>query len=397
MDNPPADDVIERGPPVAATAASPSRRKQWLKLGAIMLAGAVFGYFGATLIGDLFRKPEGAVDLGLMGLALPLIWLLVVGWHELGHIVGGWLTGARFLLWVVGPLMLRRTPTGLRFGRNRSVNVGGGLAVCVPTDMARFTPGRTAVMILGGPISSLLLALLAALGLIASGGSLGPVVHNVVALTAILSGLIFGLTLAPFVAGGFKSDGRRAWDLLRGGAQSDQEAALLLLTTSGMGGVRPADYDPQIVQRVLSLNDGSIFDLSGRLMVFYYHADREEWTSAQARLDEVLAGEDQLAPYLRDILRCEYAWLLATRTRRADLARAWLVQAGKLDIDPATRLRAEAAVLLAEGEVAAAQAKIAAAHHALEHRSISPVKNQFAESALGDLQAKAKHLSGLPR
>jgi hypothetical protein len=99
-------------------------------------------------------------------------------------------------------------------------------------------------------------------------------------------------------------------------------------------------------------------------------------------LDYALAGADQLAPYVRDMINCEYAWLFATQTRETAVARAWLESAGKLEFDPATRLRAEAAVLLAEGRTAEAAAKARSGLHALEHRSLSPVRNPFAAEAL---------------
>lgn len=145
-------------------------------------------------------------------------------------------------------------------------------------------------MILGGPVASLLLALMGWMLLQGPLAGLGVIGYNVLVFTALLSAAIFALTLAPFMAGGFKSDGRRAWDLLKGDARSDQEAAMLLLTTVGMGGVRPADYDPDLVRKTLALNDGSIFDLYSRVTVYYHHADRGEWAQAQARLDEVIAG-----------------------------------------------------------------------------------------------------------
>lgn len=377
--------VKERVPPAPETAAQ--KRRGWLFLLGMAGSGAVVGYVGASWLGDLFVKPSGAVEVIMMVLLLPLIWLLVVGWHELGHLVGGWLTGGRFLLWVVGPIMLRRTPAGLQWARNRSVNVGGGVAVCVPTDPASVTPGRTAVMVLGGPVASIVLVGLAWAAMQAWGPALGAVALNGLAFTAALSGLGFVLTLAPFIAGGFKSDGKRAWDLLKGDARSDQEAALLLLTTAGLGGMRPADYDPALIKRASALADGSMFDLYGQLTIYYYHADRGNWAEAQACLDRVVDGEGLVVPYLRDVVRCEYAWLLATRTIYAGTARAWLETVGKLDFDPATKLRAEAAVALATGERDLAQDKIEAAKHALEHRSLSPVRNPFAEAALDRLAA----------
>ncbi len=384
MDQTHASSLIKREPPLRAEKKKSTRR--WLWMGATALMGAVVGYFGVGLVDDLFLKPGGVLGIVIMLLSIPLIWLVVVGWHELGHIVGGWLVGGRFLLWVVGPLMLRRTPVGLRWARNRSVNVGGGMAICVPADPALVTPRRMAVMVLGGPVSSLLLMVLALL-ITPVAGAVG---HNVLMFTAGLSGLVFALTIAPFVAGGFKSDGKRAWDMLKGDRFSDQEAALMTITTVGLGGTRPADYDPALVARATALADGSMFDLYGQITIYFFHADRGEWPLAQACLDKVIEGEDLLVPYMSDLARCEYAWMLATQTDFTEVARTWLNSAGKLDFDPATRLRAEAAVALAEGDPATAAAKIADSRHALVHRSLTPVRNPFAETALDHLETALK-------
>jgi hypothetical protein len=81
--------------------------------------------------------------------------------------------------------------------------------------------------------------------------------------------------------------------------------------------------------------------------------------------------------------------LLATQTRDTTTARAWLDSAGKLDFDPATRCRAEAAVLLAEGKTAEAAAKAREGLNALEHRTLSPVKSPFAVDALEALLRRA--------
>ena len=69
--------------------------------------------------------------------------------------------------------------------------------------------------------------------------------------------------------------------------------------------MRPADYDDHLVARVLGLGDGSMFDLYGRLTVFYHAADRGNWVWAQRLLDEVVRGEAALVPMSRDVWRCE--------------------------------------------------------------------------------------------
>jgi hypothetical protein len=250
-------------------------------------------------------------------------------------------------------------------------------------------------MTLCGPVASLALTVGSfcfARWLGASGQPFSPVraiAQDFLLFTALFSGLILLVTAVPGAAGGFKSDGRRVLELLRGDARSEQQAALLALTSSSMAGIPPADYPPALVAKAVSLNDGSLFDLYGHLTVYYHAADRGEWSAAQAHLDRALAGADQMTPFVGDILRCECAWLLATRTADAAAARAWLESAGKLELDPATRLRAEAAVLLAEGKKTEAAAKAREGLHALKTRSLSPIESPFAVKALAALIQRA--------
>jgi hypothetical protein len=370
--------------------------KKLLLFFAIGVAGAVLGYCSVRYI-DHFLLPLGGPKwLKLVVIAcVPMAWLAAVGFHEFGHVVGGWVTGGRFLIWVVGPFKIQRTPSGLRFGLNRSVNTAGGMAACLPEDPKAMTPGRAAVMILGGPLASALLAGVGFafadwLGRLPGAVTTGQAVTQyLVFITAALSSLGFVATVVPSATGGFKSDGKRALDLLRGDRRSRQEQAMLALSLATIAGQRPAKYDQALVDEVLSLNDGSLFDLYAHLTVYLRAADRGEWLEAQRHLDAVLAGEDKIAPFISDIVRAEYAWLVATVAGDATVARAWLATVGKLDFDPATRLRAEAAVLLAEGRKDAALAKAKEALEALHQRSLSPVISPFAFDALVRLKRLA--------
>ena len=386
--------VIARPPPPAVRAKKSRAKAVGIVAG--LLAGGLVGFVVAKAGLPLLLPVPGPKLLKLAGVAaLPLIWLAVVGFHELGHLVGGWLVGGRFLLWVAGPFMVRRTPGGIRLAWNRSVNISGGMGACLPLEPSKMTPPRAAVMILGGPLASLVLAvgmLWLAVGL-ASGE--GPVTvtralaQHVAIFTAGVSLLIFLVTAWPGTAGGFKTDGKRVFDLMRGDLRSRQEAALLALTTAGLAGIRPADYDAALVEQALAVGDGSLFDLYGHMVAYYRAADRREWVEAQRHLDVVLAGEEKLVPFIRDTIRCEYAWLLAGSAADPANARAWLESAGQLEFDPATRLRAEAAVLQSEGRRAEAADKAWAGLNALEHRSMSPVKNPFALDALEEILRQA--------
>lgn len=358
--------------------------------------GLVGGLIGALIVPWFIGKPSGGtgssatVGSSLILLAsLPAAWLVAVGIHELGHLIGGWLIGGRFLLWVVGPIKVLRTPKGIQWGWNRSVNVAGGMGACLPRDCSQLTARQLIVMVLGGPISSLVLwgvveGLL--LGVAFAPGSVATAVVGVATVTAYLSLILAVLTLAPFTAGGFKSDGRRAWDLSRSGPKTDQEIAMMILTMQQLSGTRPRDLDPGLLERSLNLNDGSLYDLYARLNAYLHAADGKDWETARRHLETLAASEDKLLPLLAATVRCEYAWIVATAGSHPRLARAWLDSAGPMDFDPATRLRAESAVLLAEGSRAAAHAKALEGLRALESRTMSPVKSPFAVEAMERLR-----------
>lgn len=354
------------------------------------LIGAAGVKFGSSLMLPGLPKWVAVLHLFL----LPFVWLLAVGFHEFGHIVGGWAGRGRFLLFVVGPLMWRRTPAGVCFAWNTNLNVAGGLAACLPLDPSQSTPRRTALMIAGGPLFSLVLTALAAwisAGLAAVAVSPFAIfAQHAAMIVAGMSLMIFVVTVIPGTGGGYKTDGLRFFELVRGNAQSEQENAVMTLTTASLGGVRPADYEPRLVAKSISLRDGSLFDLYAHLTASHHYFDLGQPARAQALLDHVLAQEEQLAPFARDTLRCDYAWLLARHTTDAANARAWLDSAGPLEIDPATRLRAEAAVLLAEGRKNEAAAKAREGLHAAEHKSLSPVRNPYTTDTLQEILTQAE-------
>lgn len=386
--------VVVRLPPPKPTAKSGVTAKKLMLALVGTVIGGTLGYFGAKHGSGLLVSLDGPKWLKLVALlGLPAWWLVAVGFHEFGHVVGGWMGGGRLLLYVVGPFMWRRTPAGLKFSWNRQVNLSGGLAACLPLDPGAVSANRFAVMIAGGPVFSVVLAAMLAgvawLLSVGEPGTMRALLQHQAVFGAALSLLIFAVTAMPAVAGGFKSDGRRFFELLRGDARSEQEKAMIVLTVSSLGGVRPADYDPALIARVTALRDGSLFDLYGHYSAFHHAIDCGEPGRAQAALDYVVAGEGTLAPFLRDAARCDYAWLLARRTTDAVAARAWLDSAGALAFDPATRLRAEAAVLLAEGRKDEAATKAREGLVALETKSLSPVKSAFATETLEESLSEA--------
>jgi hypothetical protein len=341
-------------------ASSTASRATWKKLlVGLMFAGAglAVGYLAARFGFDSGRasgageKKSAAVALAGFGLALLAIWL-ALAIHEAGHALGGVSRGFRFLFLAAGPLWIERREGRLAVRFNTASATWGGVAACVPVD-GRDLPRRFAVMVAGGPIASLALALLA--GLLGAATPRGTA-HFLAGVTALASACFFLATAQPFGAGGgFASDGGRLMRILRGGVEGAREAALLGLTAAAMGGARPRDWPAALLAEGQVPADGSMMEVAALVYAAQADVDRGALDEAAARLERaerLTAGKGKL---LRSIMAGEAAWLAATRGEMA-LARALLAEADGPFTERHLLLRAEAAVLLSEGDRAGARA-----------------------------------------
>jgi len=78
--------------------------------------GYIFGKFVKP------RLKDGEVSAMILPISLLSVWLAIV-WHELGHVIGGWLAGFTLHLFAAGPLHVERVGGRLQWGFNRSVGM----------------------------------------------------------------------------------------------------------------------------------------------------------------------------------------------------------------------------------------------------------------------------------
>ena len=156
-------------------------------------------------------------------LAFPFLMLIVLGTHEIGHLIGGLSQGMRFLLLIVGPFGWHASVAGPRFEWNTNVALMGGLAATLPTEVGASLRRQLLVMIAGGPLASLLLAIFA----VAAIAYVEPRLAAYCLIVAATSFGIFLVTLIPTRAGGFMSDGMQLIDVWRGGSAVVERSALL--------------------------------------------------------------------------------------------------------------------------------------------------------------------------
>jgi hypothetical protein len=311
-----------------------------------------------------------AAKIGL-GLGLLPVLLLVLATHEVGHLLGGWLAGFRFLLLIVGPLRLERTGNGLRLSLNRSLALAGGLAAALPTGSERLRQ-RTALMVAGGPLTSLLTGVPALLfslplselqaktGVLAAWGA-----HALLTFGFTSIGIAL-ITLVPGKTSGFLTDGARLLQLLRGGPTAERDAALSALGAASQAGQRPRDRDGALLDQALALEDASPFTTFAHLLASARALDRDEPALAHRHLSQALALASALPPTVRPLLALEAAWFEAAVRGDAAAGRRWLAAAGEgVLVPPHSRQRALAAVLAGEGAHDEARAAAATARRLL--------------------------------
>lgn len=337
-------------------AVAPRRSGRWRGLATIavlFLGGAAFGAGVARLAA---RSEWLRATLDVLGpwdlLLVPLLLLLVIAVHELGHLAGGFSRGMRFVLLIVGPLRWTRSVRGIEFDWFWSPSTFGGLAAALP-DPDRPMPPQFARLIIGGPLASLVLALAAlALAWFTDGR---PAAYAL--LVAALSAAIFLATAIPIRGGhgSFMSDGAQLLELRRGGAAVARRLDLTTLMAQSLAGTRPRDLDRATIAR-LSGDDGgnAMLRVAGHLYAYNHALDQGRIGDAAGWIDAVAQDFEAFPAGFRQALALEIAYFRARHQGDLAQARHWLAQGHGGMVEPGRREAALAAIALLEGDCARA-------------------------------------------
>jgi len=327
------------------TSAAPRKRAGRLaRLGLTLLAVAVF-----------FSMGGGAAQIVTVFLLFLLSLVPVTVAHELGHLAAARLARFRFVTLLLGPIEIARGPSGLRFSHNRIPHMLGAV-MSLPSD-ERGMRVRMLLIALGGPSANLLLAGVSGALFYALQTGYRPdeprPLYFVTEFALFVAGVSFAvalLNLLPFGGGGLVTDGAHMVQLLRGGLKADRQYAVALIGNSELvEGERPREWRAEWIQRAIA-TDGRTPDDPGILKLAYLWAiDCGRMEEAGGYLQRAVdAARKQRHPILPNVL-AEKAFHAAFYLQRPFEARALLdsVPHGAL-VERHARLRAEAAVLLAE-------------------------------------------------
>ncbi len=330
----------------------------------LLLAGGAGGILIAMSY-DWFARLLGQPSVGFYNphwitllLGIPALFIAAIVVHELGHLAGGLLVGFRFVMVMIGPVLLRRTGDRLELHLLRGRAVAGGLAAAMPRDDRNLRP-RFAMMVAGGPLANLLAFLLCVLLVIAlapvlqRGGYLASQAGFLVNYFALANFILVVLNIIPYHSRGFDSDGRQFLDLVAGRERAERKCLQVAMVAQSRSGRRPREYDPTLLQRLLALRDNHVGaaaeDAVSYLLAYYYHIDRGEVELAGGYVDQLLTSLEGYNAALRSGVLVESTYFLAMYRKDAAAASQLLAQADKRSfVEQHTLLRAEAALALAE-------------------------------------------------
>lgn len=280
-------------------------------------------------------------------LALPVLSLLVLGMHEVGHLAAGLSQGMRFLLLIVGPFRWHGSANGIRFEWNTNVALMGGLAAAAPTKMDESLRRQLLVLTAGGPVASLLLAIVA-LGLTSLFGARGTAYC---AYTAVLSLGIFVATLIPVHAGGFMSDGMLLLDLHRHGDAVRERTALLQVLAQSIEGVRPREWDVSALNHLATVGMNDPLQRAGAVLYLLSHAmDRHNNADVSryaAQLEEYISDYPSGFRQAVSIELAISAWLMGD----TDAVRRHVAASSGGVVEQSRRLLAHAALARLEARI----------------------------------------------
>ncbi len=307
-----------------------------------------------------------AIDLFLLPVILALTVYETILIHELGHLIAGLTNRFEFNYLVIGPLKIIKGNQGIRFTFSGSKAIQtGGLASLVPTDEVNLK-NRYMWMIAGGPLANVLQVVIFVMVIVLFRGQFTTVLINLFLFMSVALPVVLFLpaSIIPMTNGGFTNDGAKIWLLLKGEERSQWYLLLLLLMSYLYKGCSLGKLDFSRLQKMQDLAESEMEKFVTSTLMYDFHMDNGNFAKAAAALDTTLFSvqkEPQIV--VSPLAFVEAAYYESQINKDEETARAWLDLAQKdhkrksMFVPMESLLRAEAAVLLAEGEFAIAYEK----------------------------------------
>ena len=248
--------------------------------------------------------PEGDKPSAFVFFLLTILALFIaLAVHELGHLLTGLAQGFRLELFVVGPLGIKRTDKGIKFYLNKNIGMMGGVAATIPVKQSRDNRKKFALMVLAGPLASLIFGLLAfvILNLCTSGAARG---FWVVAGACSL-GLVLATTL-PRKTGIYFTDRARFQRLISKGKAGEIEEALLTMMSQYTIDQSSKNIDLSLA-RLVQTDQEAFMRFWGYYYEYQYYKDNALEQDTETAKKKLLAVKADMSPQVWKMLKIDEA------------------------------------------------------------------------------------------
>ncbi len=221
-----------------------------------------------------------------------LMGFVVIGVHELGHLIMGLWQGFRFELYIVGPLGIKREEGKIEVYLNKNLQYYGGVAATIPVNDDPENSSKFGKILLAGPIASLIFA--AIMGLIFY--FTDSAYDKIILTGSLISVGIFLATTVPSKSGVFFSDRKRYQRLNAPGPERDVEMAILRIL--GIYG-RDGSYinaDPKDIDLMIEDPDFKLFGLFNKLC---YEFQKNGGFDPETQEQYALASQDMPKSFVK--------------------------------------------------------------------------------------------------
>jgi len=326
------------------------------------------------IVAAVLTLPLGA----MMGPYAPFVWicgavvlypLLLTTIHELGHLAAAWVADFHISLFVVGPLAIIRNGRSFRLAHSRTKGIAGGV-VAVPNNPDNQT-GWLVAYVASGAVANLMSGTVVLVAYLVFPTT--PLSQLFVPVFVAFSFVTALIALVPLQVGAFATDGRIIIDLLRAEPQGERMRAYWRLFALERQKQRPRDWDTATLTTALSAADGSVFDASAWFMSYLHHLDAGREDIAASFIERAVASLNRVPLLFSAEYFAEAAYFFVQHGSDPVLARDILRRIERANVDDITRFRAEAAVLLAEGNTMHASQTAQRAITLAEERSDSGI------------------------
>jgi hypothetical protein len=289
---------------------------------------------------------------GYWAALIPLAAALLAGFtHQTGHVLAGWLSGFKLSQIKLGPFHLGKHA---HCGEPYCGDVLTlGVTVFEPrvTDQADSAlRRRLLLLLLGGPLASLLLATALEIALYIAHPDF--IVGFSLHVGAAFSALIAIAALVPDVnRRGIFSDGARLLMLAKSDAKAERWLSNIRCQIALNQGRHPRDWDQLCVARAAAVPDDSRDAYVARWLAYLWAAERQDITCATKYLEGALEVLSYSTPKMRDHLFLEAAVFQAWFRDNPSKALFWVYRIRNNKLTRLQKQRLDIALLWSEGRL----------------------------------------------